>query len=182
MTPFSTILTTQILAHRWSVIIFSIILFALCSMGLQHLTTDSDLRVFFSKDNPQLLQLEKVEQTYIKNENILFVISPKDKQVFTPKVLKIVQEMTVALWLTPASSRVDSITNYQHTWADGDDLIVEDLFDEIDELSNDDIEKRKYIALHEPVLLDRIISRDGAVTNIVININFVDKIQKRSAT
>jgi len=175
MIPFSTQLTTQILAHRWQVIIFSIILFMLCSMGLQHLSVDSDLRVFFSKDNPQLLQLEKVENTYVKNENILFVISPKDQQVFTPKVLKIIQEMTAELWLTPASGRVDSITNFQHTWADGDDLIVEDLFGDLDELSTTDIEKRKQIALHEPILLDRIISRDGAVTNIIININFVDK-------
>ena len=48
----------------------------------------------------------------------------------------VIQEMTEALWLTPASSRVDSITNFQHTWAEGDDLIVEDLFDDIGILSD----------------------------------------------
>ena len=169
-------LTSRVLRHRWLVIAFSVLVFLLCSLGLTRLTIDSDLRVFFSKDNPKLQQLEAVERTYIKNENILFVIAPKDNQVFTPQVLKVIQEMTAALWLTPASSRVDSITNFQHTWAEGDDLMVEDLFDDIGALSGADIEKRKQIALHEPILLNRVISRDGAVTNIIVNINFVDKL------
>ncbi len=176
MTAFSTLLTSRILAHRWLVIIFSVFVFLLCSTGLSRLTIDSDLRVFFSKDNPQLQQLETVENTYIKNENILFVIAPKDGQIFTPRVLTVIQQMTTALWQTPASSRVDSITNFQHTWAEGDDLVVEDLFDDIAALSVEAIADRKQIALHEPILLHRIISSDGAVSNIVVNINFTDKV------
>jgi predicted RND superfamily exporter protein len=149
--------------------------FLVSSMGLSRLTIDSDLRVFFSKDNPQLLQLEAVEKTYLKNENIIMVIAPKDNQVFTREVLKAIQQMTAALWQTPASSRVDSITNFQHTWAEGDDLIVEDLFYVLDTLSLENIEQRKNIALHEPILLDRVISRNGAVTSIIVIFNFVEK-------
>jgi len=175
MTHFSTSLITHILAHRWLVISVSVILFLLSSMGLSRLTIDSDLRAFFSKDNPQLQQLEAVEKTYLKNENILMIIAPKDNQVFTREVLEVIQQMTAALWQIPTSSRVDSITNYQHTRAEGDDLIVEDLFDDIDALSQSDIENRKQIALHEPILLDRTISRDGAVSNIIVTINFVEK-------
>ena len=175
MAPFSGTLITGILAHRWPVMGFSIVLFLLSSLGLGRLSIDSDLRVFFSKDNPQLLQLENVEKTYIKNENILFVIVPRDGQVFTPKVLNLIQAMTTALWQTPASSRVDSITNFQHTRAEGDELIVEDLFDNITGLTDAGIEARKHIALQEPVLLNRIISRDGDVTNIIVNINFIEK-------
>jgi predicted RND superfamily exporter protein len=175
MTHYTTSLVTRILAHRWLVIALSVMLFLVSSMGLSRLTIDSDLRVFFSKDNPQLLQLEAVEKTYLKNENIIMVIAPKDNQVFTREVLNVVQQMTAALWQTPASSRVDSITNFQHTWAEGDDLIVEDLFDDIDALSHSDIENRKHIALHEPILLDRTISREGDVTSIIVTINFVEK-------
>jgi hypothetical protein len=175
MTPFTTQLPGRILAYRWPIIVLALSLFGLCSLGLARLTVDSDLRVFFSKDNPQLQQLEAMENTYIKNENILFIIAPRDKQVFNPEVLKVIQQMTTALWQTPASGRVDSITNFQHTWADGDDLVVGPLFDNIDALSADDIAARKSIALHEPILLRRIISPDGAVSVIAVNINFVDK-------
>jgi predicted RND superfamily exporter protein len=151
------------------------ILFVFSSMGMRYLSIDSDLRVFFSADNPQLQQLEAIERTYLKNENILFVIVPKDNQVFTPQVLQVIQQLTTALWQTPASSRVDSITNFQHTWAEGDELIVADLFEDIDALSQAEIEQRKTIALSEPILLDRIISRDGDVSNIIVIINFVEK-------
>ena len=175
MTKISALLVTHTLARRWLVIALSVLVFIVSSMGLARLTIDSDLRVFFSKDNPQLLQLEAVEKTYLKNENILMVIAPKDKQVFTRELLKIIQQMTAALWQTPASSRVDSISNFQHAWAEGDDLVVEDLFDDIEALSQSDIEKRKHIALNEPMLLDRTISREGDVTNIIVTINFVEK-------
>ncbi|MBT8126566.1 MAG: MMPL family transporter, partial [Gammaproteobacteria bacterium] len=157
------------------VIAISMILFVISSMGLQYLSIDSDLRIFFSADNPQLQQLEAVERTYLKNENILFVIVPKNNHIFTRQVLQVIQQLTTALWQTPASSRVDSITNFQHTWAEGDELIVADLFEDIDALSQADIEQRKVIALSEPILLDRIISRSGDVSNIIVTINFVDK-------
>ena len=177
MSTFSTRLTTRILEYRWLVIAVSLLLFLVLSFGLTRLTIDSDLRVFFSDDNPQLKQLEEIERTYIKNENILFVIAPRDKQVFKPEVLEVVQQMTDILWQTPASSRVDSLTNFQHTWSEGDDLIVEDLFEDIDQLTVEEIDRRREIALNEPILLNRIISSDGAVTNIVVNINFTgDKV------
>ena len=121
----------MVLRYRWLIIMLSVFVFLLSSLGLTRLSIDSDLRVFFSDDNPQLLQLEAVERTYLKNENILMVIAPEDRNIFTTEVLTVIQELTDALWQTPASSRVDSITNFQHTRAEGDDLIVEDLFGEI---------------------------------------------------
>ena len=97
MRHLSASLVTNTLAHRWLVIVLSVMVFLVSSMGLSRLTIDSDLRVFFSKDNPQLLQLEAVEKTYLKNENILMVIAPKNNQVFNREVLQVVQELTVAL-------------------------------------------------------------------------------------
>ena len=165
----------MVLRYRWFIITLSVFVFLLSSLGLTRLSIDSDLRVFFSEDNPQLLQLEAVERTYLKNENILMVIAPEHRNIFTLEVLTVIQELTDELWQTPASSRVDSITNFQHTHADGDDLIVEDLFGEIDELSQSAIEHRKRVALSEPVLLNRVISGDGAVSTIIVTINFVEK-------
>ena len=165
----------MVLRYRWFIIATSVLVFLLSSFGLTRLSIDSDLRVFFSDDNPQLLQLEAVEKTYMKNENILMVIAPEHRDIFTVEVLTIIQELTDALWQTPASSRVDSITNFQHTRAEGDNLIVDDLFGEIDELSQSAIEYRKQVALSEPVLLNRVISGDGAVSTIIVTINFVEK-------
>jgi predicted RND superfamily exporter protein len=171
----STTLVKRVLRYRWFIIVLSVFIFLLSSLGLTRLSIDSDLRVFFSKDNPQLLQLEAVEKTYLKNENILMVIAPEQGNIFSAEVLTVIQQLTDALWQTPASSRVDSITNFQHTRAEGDALIVEDLFNDIDNLSQSAIEYRKQVALNEPVLLNRVISDDGAVSNIIVTINFIEK-------
>lgn len=45
--------------------------------------------------------------------------------MFTNKALGALEELTQAAWKTPHSSRVDSLTNYHHSRAEGDDLIVE---------------------------------------------------------
>ena len=120
-------------------------------------------------------QLEAVENTYLKNETIVMVIAPGDNRVFTRRVLQVIKDMTAALWQTPASSRVDSITNFQHTRAEGDELIVEDLFDDIADMPLNEIEHRRQVALQEPALLNRIISRKGDVSNILVTLNFVEK-------
>ena len=50
--------------------------------------------------------------------------------IFTPKNLEIIRDLTKKLWQTPASSRVDSITNFQWTRAEGDNIIISDLVPE----------------------------------------------------
>ena len=52
----------------------------------------------------------------------------------TPEWLAVVQKMTEASWQIPYSSRVNSVTNFQNTEAQGDDLIVADLVESIDSL------------------------------------------------
>ena len=85
------------------------------------------LRVFFSEDNPDLNAFEAVENIYTKNDNVLFIVKPREGEVFTAANLEVIRSLTEDAWQIPFSTRVDAITNFQHPWANGDDLIVEDL-------------------------------------------------------
>ena len=96
--------------------------------GAANLTVANDYRVFFGADNPDLLAFETIEKTFSKNDNVLLVIQPESGSVFTPRTLGMIRELTDAAWQTPFSTRVDSLTNFQHTEAEGDDLLVEDLY------------------------------------------------------
>ncbi|NIQ76004.1 MAG: hypothetical protein GWO08_11395, partial [Gammaproteobacteria bacterium] len=58
---------------------------------------------------------EELQDTYTKNDNVLFVIAPDDGVVFKPETLEIIAEMTDRAWETPFSIRVDSLSNFQHT-------------------------------------------------------------------
>ena len=73
------------------------------------------------------MHLETFEKTYTKNDNIFIMVAPKNGDIFTPINLEIIRDLTKKLWQTPASSRVDSITNFQWTRAEGDNIIISDL-------------------------------------------------------
>ncbi|HEC06777.1 MAG TPA: RND transporter, partial [Thiolapillus brandeum] len=164
-----------ILRHRWLVVILSVILIALAASGARFLGFSNDYRMFFSEENPQLLAFEALQNTYTKTDNILFVVSPRDGNVFTPKTLATVEWLTKESWQLPYSLRVDSITNYQHTEAEEDDLLVADLVEDAANLTGEQLKKIRDVALHEPLLRNRLISPDGAHTGINITVQLPGK-------
>ena len=98
------------------------------------------------------------------------VLAPKNKNVFTKENLIAIEELTAQAWNTPYSSRVDALTNYQHTRAEGDDLYVEDLSYESENLTPEKVEEIKNIALNDPVLVHRLVNEDGSVAAINITV------------
>ena len=119
-------LASLLVRYRAGFALLSLILVVALGVGLGSLRFESDYKIFFSDDNPQLLAHEANQETYTKSDNITFVIAPKDESIFTPETLSSIKKLTDESWKMPFSSRVDSITNYQHTWVEEDDLIVED--------------------------------------------------------
>lgn len=171
MSELESKLGPWVIKNRWLIIILSLVLVFAAASGGRFLVFKSDYRVFFSDDNPQLKAFDKIEKTYSRNDNVLFIISPKDGNVFTRKTLKVIESLTEKSWQIPYSTRVDSISNFQYTYAEGDDLIVEDLISEAENLSDSDIEKIKKVALNEPLLKQRLISPQAHVTSISATIS-----------
>jgi hypothetical protein len=159
-----------VVKQRWWLIAATILLTLISAAGTRLLELNNDSRIFFSKENPQLQALEALENTYNRIDNVLFILAPKDNNVFTRKNLAAVKDLTEMLWTMPYSSRVDSITNFQHTRAEGDELVVEDLVLDAGLLSNDEISKIKQIATTEPSLVNYLVSPSGHVTGVNVNI------------
>ncbi len=163
---------------RWRFLVLTLSILAVVSLasGTAYITFTNDYRVFFGEDNPQLKAFENLQDTYTKTDNLLFMLEPKSGNVFTPEVLQAVIDLTEAAWQLPYSIRVDSLSNYQHTYAEGDDLTVEDLFSQPQSLSAAQLEHIKNIALNEPLLVQRLISPDASVTgiNVIIQLPGVD--------
>ncbi len=160
-------------------VIFTMVaLIFLSAYGASKLTFKSDYRVFFSDKNPQLTAFEDMQTTFTKNDNVAFVVAPKTGEVFSEKTLEAVHRLTEASWQIPYASRVDSITNYQHTVADGDNLIVEDLVLEIETLPEKNMQQLNDIILAEPTLYKRLIAYDANVTmvNATIQLPGIDPV------
>ena len=170
-------LANWIIRWRWLLIILTLLLVGAAGKGMQRLTLTTDYRVFFSEENPQLLAFEELQNTYTKNDNILIVLAPKNKKVFTRETLKAIEELTESAWQIPYSLRVDSLSNFQHTRGVDDDLIVKDLYTNGADMLDSEIEAAKQIALNEPLLLHRLISPAADVTavNVTIQVPEVDR-------
>jgi len=167
--------TRWIIRWRWLVLLLCVLGAGLAAAGAKNLGFSNDYRNWFSEENPELQAFEAVQNIYTKQDNVLIVLEPRDGEVFTPGVLGTVQELTEAAWQLPFAIRVDSITNFQHTQAEEDDLIVEDLISTSADLSADELAEKKAIALNEPALRDRLISSDASVTGVNVTFQLPEK-------
>ena len=148
----------------------SLVLLVVAGWGGQNLKFTNDYRVFFSDENPELAAFEDLQDTYTKNDNVLFMLLPEDGDVFSSETLQAVAYLTEASWATPYSLRVDSISNFQHTYSDGDELIVRDLVEFPDELDDDAVQAIREVALAEPLLVNNLVSPGGHATGVNITV------------
>ena len=158
------------IAARWPIIAATVLLVGLAASGTLLLDYSADHRVYFSEDNPQLLANESMENTYAKGSNIFFAIAPEDRDATSALALEATAWLTEQAWQIPYSTRVDSITNYQHTIADGDDILVRDLVDEAARADAGERSRIRAIALAEPSLAGRLIARDAGAGGINVTV------------
>lgn len=158
---------------RWRYFNFllALVVVAVAGFGATKLKLATDLEVMFPSDDPQLALYNIQRDTYAHDDNLFFIIGPANGDVFTRDTLSLVEEMTEASWLIPYAQRVDSITNFQNTQAEGDDLNVRPLVENAGNLSAEALGRIRNTALNEPTLSKRLISEEGAVTGIYITMN-----------
>ncbi len=159
------------LDHPFKVIVATLLFVVISAIGAQNLVFKGDYRIFFSEDNPQLTEFESMQRVFAKSENVAFVVVPKNGDVFTPQNLDALYWLTEESWQIPYSSRVDSITNYQHTVAELDDLLVEDLVLDPTVLNDADMAGLRDIAVNEPLLRNKLISETGQVAIVSANVH-----------
>ena len=165
----------SIIRRRWWIIAGSIAFLIVMAAGLFRLEIAYDIRSFFGEKTPQLKALVDFENTYSRDVSLFFAIAPKNGDVFTRSTLAAIEEFTEIAWQFPNSARVDSITNFQHTRSEGDELIVGDLVRDAMRLSDDELAFVKKAALSEPLLLNKLVSPDGRVTGIFISVATPEK-------
>ncbi len=166
---------TWLIRWRWAVVILTLVWLLAAAYGARFLTFSNDYRVYFTKENPQLLAFEKLQNTYNKGDNALLVITPMEGDVFTVSTLDAIEALTHAAWQIPYSTRVDSVTNFQHTRGVGDDLVVADLVKDAMGLGTAELSQIKAIALAEPLLAQRLISKDGQVTAVNVTVQLPER-------
>jgi len=167
----------QVIRRPWLTIFLVSMFMFVCAFGAKNLYFRGDFRIFFSPDNPQMQAYERLQASFNKSDNMMLVIVPRSGTVFDENTLRVVKQLTDQAWQTPFSLRVDSITNFQHTQAIDDDLLVEDLLLDANTLSVEKIGQIQQAALAEPALAGRLVAKDGSLTAINITVQVPEKDQ-----
>ena len=111
---------------------------------------------------PKLSRFRALENTFSSIDRALIAVAPHDGSVFSRQALGAVFDLTHAAWEAPYSRRVDSLTNYSHSEAVGeDDLVVAALVEDPASLSDSDLTRIRTISMDAIDLVGRLLSGTG---------------------
>ena len=159
----------QIIKFKWLIAILIPIITLTFAIGLNHLTFEGSYRIWFGTQSQILKDYDNFRNTF-GNDEVISVTFKNEKGIFNKESLGVVHRITEKFWQTQYIARVDSITNFQHVYADPkypDEVIVENFIEDIDDLDKNTLNQKRKIALKEDAIINRIISSDAKTTTIV---------------
>lgn len=168
------------LRYRWLFLFLSLLMVGCSLTGFSSFKFDASVRSYFAEDYVYYKDFNALESVYGREHQAMVMITPIDGNVGSPVFLQHLAKWTDKAWALPFAGRVDSIANYQHTFAESDELIVEDLVPIEDDLSEIEALKAVSIAVHEPSLMNKLISADGKHVNLTINFNLPEDAQEEN--
>jgi hydrophobe/amphiphile efflux-3 (HAE3) family protein len=162
----------SIIKFRWAIALLIPLLTITMASQLKHLEFEGSYRIWFGEDSSILKDYDDFRVIFGNDDavTIFFKDDRTEMGVFNKEALSSISRITEALWKTKYITRVDSLTNFQHVHTDAeypDEVIVENLFYEIDSLSDAQLKAKKEIALNEDLVRGRMISEDATTTMIV---------------
>ncbi|MGE0744564.1 MAG: RND family transporter [Rhodospirillales bacterium] len=166
----SSVLARVVTGRRWLAVALSLVLVAATAIGARGLGFATDFTVFFGKDNPQLASFQALEAVYARDDDLLIVVKARAGTVYTPATVAAIRELTAQAWKLPHVTRVDSLTNYQHSAADGDELAVEALAPETGPIDAAMVARMRSVVREEPMLRGRLVSHDETATGVNVTL------------
>lgn len=167
-TPLNDRIAKHLITYKASVICMVLTVVLVAALGISKLQFNDDYRAYFSENDPYKMAHHSLEQEYSESEYLLLVVTAKDGSIFSHPVLSAIEDITKQAWSLPYVLRVDSITNYQFSRADGDDLLIDNLYDSEYDLTTGQLMALKEYAISEPEVVNKILSPNARVTSIVL--------------
>jgi len=161
-----------IINFRWYIVLLIPIITAAFAYQLKDAQFDGQYRIWFNEESQTLKQYDNFRAVF-GNDDSMIIVFHDENGVMSKKALGVVARLTQKLWQTKYIARVDSLTNYQYIHTndiDSDEIVIEDFIEDIDSLTQEDLKKKKNIAINEDVLVNRIISADAKTTMIVAHL------------
>jgi len=154
---------------RWLIVILSVLATVFLGWQARHLEINADLTSYLPRTDPAVETLEHVADTF--GGNFLAVVAIEGGDIFSPRALESLQDLTSRLQLLEGVNYVTSLTNVLDLKKSEEGLEIGKLLSEGDFPLNEEQAK----ALRDEVLSkkryrNRIVSADGQMTLILVAI------------
>ncbi len=145
--------------YRWHVLAFYAVVAIVAGWQALELRSTMDNRVFFGPENPELKLLTSLEKDYTQTNDVLVAIESNSGDMFTREGLSAMLVLTDKLWKAPFATRVDSLTNFQYSRGDSDEVAIGDLVPKAFSFEPSELSRVRGIALNDPLLKGLLVSR-----------------------
>ncbi|MCK4737319.1 MAG: RND transporter, partial [Sulfurimonas sp.] len=134
--------------------------------NVPQITIDTSTEGFLHKEDPALIRYEEFKKQFGQDEMILLAV--KTKNIFDIKFLEKLKELHVDLKNnTPHLNDINSLINARNTRGEGDELIVEDLFENWPK-DKTELKRIKDLALKSDLYRNLLFNDDMTLTTIII--------------
>lgn len=159
-------MTGLICTGRWALIVLMVILFLVSLKQLPNLKFDMSNEGFLHSDDPILISYNKFREQFGQDDLIVLGIEADD--IFSQEFLTKLKKLHTELYeTTPHLDDIFSLINARNTYGEGDTLIVGELL-EVWPKNKQQLAQLKRRVLSNTQYIDRLISKDGSMTTIVL--------------
>lgn len=161
-----------LLQHRYLLALLSLAFLIMTMLGIHRFLFTSDVHNFFFPDHEKMLEYNRLLDNFAPLNSLVYVIDFADEEVFRRDNLRLINSLTEQLRNTPYSSRVRSISNAKYSVGDSGTLYVDELFSDLDALSDADIAQRRKFVDEDEFLRDVLASTTSNVIAIYVDIEW----------
>ncbi len=155
-------------------IALSLVVVAVCAIGVRGIGFTNDSRVFFDSDNPERAAFEALERAFSPTQDVLIAIAPAagvtPRGALSPTGFAILGEIVARGVTVPYANGVFGPTNFPVPTAADGAISAVPLVADASALSEAEAARAATAVLNEPALLGRLVSPDGGVAAVSINL------------
>ncbi|MEW9920226.1 MMPL family transporter [Marimonas sp. MJW-29] len=167
---FSDRLATFLFERNRLLMICLVAVMVFLASGIPRIQFSGDNRAFFGTGNQEFVDLKEIEQTYTTPTLLLLMLKPPEGTAFEAETLSALVAMAEDAWRMPYVLRVDLATNQMHSYAEGDEVLVEPMLDEFAEITPEAAARFRDLALASDDLRNRLLSEDGSAFGMSIRV------------
>ena len=87
-----------VMGRRWLIVLLSVLVMLALGAGTMRIVP-VDVRNHFGTDDPHIVALDLLEDTYALSDSVLVAVAPDEGTIFTRDALIAIEELTDRLWL-----------------------------------------------------------------------------------